>query len=100
MMKFEHWLPNLLTNLLPNQKINAIVLFKVVYFREERLKTSEKLIRHEKTHIKQQNNEGLLFYFKYVTEYFTNLIKYKNHYKSYRNISYEIEARAAEKIVE
>ena len=94
-IKYNHWIPKLIS-LIPGIKINAIVLFKTAYFRQPKNEISLRLIRHEKEHVQQQREEGLLFYSRYFYEYLCNLINYKNHYKAYYYISYEIEARKAE----
>lgn len=53
-----------------------------------------RLIAHEKVHVDQYREEGTArFLAKYFAEYLVNLIKYKNHHRAYREISYEIEAR-------
>jgi hypothetical protein len=96
MMKYNHWLPKLLTKLIPGQIVNAIVLFKRVYFLKEKSQVDEKLIRHEKKHIDQQEKDGLKFYLIYFVEYLANRSKGMSHFESYKNISYEIEARKAE----
>ena len=88
-MKYNHWLPKLI-------KVNAIVINKTIYFAMEKEEVTDRLLKHEKEHIKQQNEEGILFYPKYFLEYLKNLLKYKNHNKAYWYISYEIKARKAE----
>ncbi len=63
------------------------------------------LINHERMHVKQYMRLsplgimpiGILFYSAlYSIEFAVNLIKYRNFYKAYINISFEIEAREAE----
>lgn len=97
-MKYNHWLPRFLTKILPNQRINAIVLFKTVLFREKKENVSKRLIRHERKHIEQQERLGLKFYYLYLKEYLSNRKKGMKHFEAYRNISFEIEARKAEKL--
>ena len=54
----------------------------------------DKLLRHEKRHLKQQIVFLIIpFYLIYVANYLINLIKYKDHQKAYRNILFEIDAR-------
>jgi hypothetical protein len=61
------------------------------------------LLRHELVHFEQQKRLGLKFYYLYLKEYFTRL--YFNlltaisdaHWDAYHNISFEVEARKAEK---
>lgn len=97
MIKYRHWLPKLLTKLIPGMTVNAIVIFGNIYFLKRKSMVSKKLFRHELVHVEQQEREGVLFYIRYICEYLKNLIKYKNHTRAYLNISYEIEARKAEK---
>lgn len=90
-MKYDHWLPKLL-------KVNAIVLNKVIYFARPIEKVSARLMKHEKVHVRQQAQEGLLFYFKYILEWLWNIPKYNfDTQQAYRQISYEIEARIGER---
>jgi hypothetical protein len=61
------------------------------------------LLRHELVHFEQQKRLGVKFYYLYLKEYFTRL--YFNlltaisdaHWDAYHNISFEVEARKAEK---
>lgn len=108
-MKFNHWLPKLLSKL-PYQRINAIVLFGTIYFREEEKNIDKRLYKHELKHVEQQKKEPIMFYLKYILYYLINMIKNigflfkeiiktftKYHLKSYKEIKYEIEAREEEK---
>ncbi|OIN59694.1 hypothetical protein [Arsenicibacter rosenii] len=53
------------------------------------------LINHERIHLRQQLELGLIiFYIWYFAEYLIRRIQYKNHYRAYRNISFEREAFA------
>jgi hypothetical protein len=55
-------------------------------------------MKHEKVHVRQQAQEGLLFYFKYILEWLWNIPKYNfDTQQAYRQISYEIEARIGER---
>lgn len=95
-MKYDHWLPKLLS-VIPGMRINAIVLFCTAYFYQPENEVSQRLVRHEKEHIRQQKEEGFLwFLIGYISEFLINLIKYRNFKEAYLNISYEIEARSAE----
>ena len=72
--------------------IAGIVIFKTAYFPQSREYTPKKTIIHEKTHIRQQMEDGIKFYLKYKAELIVNLIKYHSYWEAHRNISYEIEA--------
>ena len=90
-MKYNHWLPKLLN-------INAIVLFQTIYYAMPQKKVSNRLRRHEEKHVEQQQEEGsLLFKIKYVYKFVVNYIRYREYWKAYRNISYEVGARQAER---
>ena len=91
MQKYNHWLPKLL-------KVNGIVLFKTIYYRQKSIYVSDRLRWHEEKHVEQQEKEGsLIFKVKYVYEFVVNYIRYRKFWQAYRNISFEIEARQAEK---
>ncbi len=54
---------------------------------------SASLLNHERIHLRQQLEMGLLlFYVWYVLEFLLRYVKYKNKYLAYRNISFEREA--------
>lgn len=54
-------------------------------------KMDDGIIRHEKIHIKQQEEMLVIFfYFWYVVEWFLKVFKYRG--RAYRNISFEKEA--------
>ena len=57
----------------------------------------EGLIRHEKVHQAQMIRCGglLFFWLLYLWYYSTGLVKYRNHWKAYRNNPLEVEARNA-----
>lgn len=51
------------------------------------------LMQHEKIHHRQQVELLLVgFYVLYVIHYCINLLRYRNHYKAYREIIFEREA--------
>ena len=90
-MKYNHWLPKLL-------KVNAIVLFQTIYYAMPQKKVSDRLRRHEEKHVEQQKEEGsIMLKIKYMYEFAVNFVKYRNYWKAYRSISYEVEARQAER---
>jgi len=54
------------------------------------------LIKHERVHQEQMNRHGLLyFWLQYLFYYVSGLVKYKNHWRAYRNNPLEVEARNA-----
>ncbi len=57
------------------------------------------LLRHEKEHIRQQRKYSpVLFLIIYCTEYLIYRAKGMNHFQAYWNISFEKQAREAERI--
>ena len=59
----------------------------------KRIKNSKELLNHERIHIQQQLEMGILpFYIWYATEFAFRLMQYKKVGLAYRNISFEREA--------
>jgi hypothetical protein len=53
------------------------------------------LLNHERIHLRQQAELGILpFYLWYLVEYLIRWFQHRNHYRAYRNISFEREAFA------
>lgn len=72
---------------------NAMALFPFILFKKESFRHDLVLINHEKIHLKQQLELLIIpFYILYFFNYLINLIRYKNHYLAYFNISFEREA--------
>jgi hypothetical protein len=58
---------------------------------------AERLLRHELTHVRQVIALGVFrFYWRYLKEYIRNLRAGMSSSQAYRNISFELEATAAE----
>ncbi len=89
----KYWVV-VLSNLHPN----AMAIYPFILLRNQAKKQDKELINHEKIHLKQQLELLLLpFYILYLLNYLFNLLKYKNHYQAYVNISFEKEAYGNEK---
>jgi hypothetical protein len=72
---------------------SGITLYPFIFLKKKHYKKNRVFINHEKIHLKQQLELLILFfYLLYGLEYLRNLIKYKNHYFAYKNISFEREA--------
>jgi len=98
-MRFNHWLPGFLSAILPGMRVNATVLFGRAYFRQSRTEISDRLYLHEKEHIKQTKRDGMIYFkLRYITEFIVNLFRHRSFIDAYMNISYEKEAREAERI--
>ena len=80
-----------------NFHISGLAFKWWIFFKDE--SPSQRLIRHEIEHIRQQKEDGIFkFLIIYFKEYFyLRLIKRKSHIRAYLSISYEKEARKAEK---
>jgi hypothetical protein len=78
--------------LLPSN-ISAITLWPFIIFKLKSNATDDILLNHEKIHLKQQIELGVIpFYLIYLLEYLFGLIKHRSHDKAYRSISFEQEA--------
>lgn len=79
--------------IIPNLSANAMAVFPFILLRNKSQKSDQTLINHEKIHLQQQLELFILpFYFLYLINYLINLLKYKDHYQAYFNISFEKEA--------
>lgn len=75
----------------------GMALFPFIILRDKRMKDNQRLINHERIHLRQQMELLVIpFYIWYLTEYFILLGKYKSKNIAYRNISFEREAYANE----
>jgi len=77
---------------------SGITLFPFIFLIDENLKYITTLIHHEKIHLQQQKELLMIFfYIFYGLEWFFKLIKYRNRYLAYKNLSFEKEAYQNEK---
>ncbi len=84
--------------ILPKLNANAMAIYPFILLKNIDQKKDEVLINHEKIHLNQQLELFIFpFYFLYLVNYLFNLLKYKNHYQAYYNISFEKEAYCHEK---
>jgi hypothetical protein len=68
----------------------AVAVWPFIFIRDE---GNPYTFNHETIHIKQQQELWVIpFYFLYFGEWIYYLIKYKDRYRAYRNISFEKEA--------
>lgn len=85
------------SNFLTPKKFTAIVIFPFLITRNKDIKNNLEIINHEKIHFRQIIEMLIFpFYLWYGLEYLVRLVKYKNKYQAYRNISFEREAYAHE----
>lgn len=86
-------MPVIKNKILPlGKKFFAINLFGIIFAKGE---CSNVVLNHEKIHSRQMIELFILpFYLIYLMEWMIKLVKYKNNYKAYSNISFEREAYA------
>ncbi len=79
----------------PSLRVLGLAFYPFVFVKNK--KPGEKLLHHERIHLRQQLEMGfLLFYLWYFIEYFVRYLQYGTHYLAYRNISFEREAFSQE----
>lgn len=79
--------------LLKNTKILGIAIFPFIILKDKGLKNNHTLINHEKIHLRQQLEMGIiLFYLWYLVEFLYWYIKLGNGEMAYEKISFEQEA--------
>lgn len=72
---------------------SGLTIYPFVFLKRKDLKSDVFLLNHEKIHIQQQKELlWFVFFIWYFSEYLIRLIQHKNHYKAYKNISFEKEA--------
>lgn len=78
-------------------KISGMALFPFILLCKSSDKRNLSLINHEKIHLRQQLEMGiLLFYIWYCIEFLFLWLRYQNQHTAYQNISFEREAYANE----
>lgn len=71
----------------------GLTIYPFVFLKNKNLKNDVYLLNHENIHLQQQKELLWIFFFIiYTSEYLARLILYRNHYKAYKNISFEREA--------
>jgi hypothetical protein len=71
----------------------GITLFPFIFLKNQSLRNDEIIVNHEKIHLYQQKEMLVIFfYIFYGLEWFFKLIKYRNRYLAYKNLSFEREA--------
>lgn len=74
-----------------------MAIFPFVLLKEKSLRKNARLVYHERIHLVQQLETGiLLFYVLYFLHYLYNFIKYREHNKAYCEIVFEREAYSCE----
>lgn len=71
----------------------GLTLYPFIFLKRKDLKENHILINHEKIHLKQQLELLIIFFYLfYFFEWFIKLLRYRNGYLAYRNLSFEREA--------
>jgi hypothetical protein len=71
----------------------GLTLFPFIFLKRKELKHNAELINHERIHLKQQRELLIIFFYLfYISEWLIKLIKYKNAFLAYKNLSFEREA--------
>ncbi len=85
------------TNLFSFGKANAITIFPIIFLKYPFFKNNAELIRHERIHLRQALELGVLFFYCwYLIEFVVRFIYYRDFDKAYLNISFEREAYRCE----
>lgn len=72
---------------------SAMAVYPFILVKKEAMKQNAILIHHEKIHHRQQLELLIVpFFLLYLFNYLYNLLRYRNHYKAYREIIFEREA--------
>ena len=79
---------------------NAVTLWPFVVLRKAEFRNDNRLLFHERIHLRQQAELLVLpFYIWYGIEFLLRWIQYVNRHEAYRNISFEREAYQNDKDV-
>lgn len=91
---YNHFLPRLM-------RVSGVTFGKHIYYRMNAQSVTERLRRHEMTHVEQYQAYGFVrFLYLYFKEYLSYRFKGYNHYQSYYEISFEKDARLKETLNE
>jgi hypothetical protein len=76
----------------------GFTFFPFVFLSDEKDKSDDLLLNHERIHIRQQLELLVIpFFLWYIVEFLIRLIQFRDRRKAYYNISFEREAYAKEK---
>ncbi len=81
------------TNLFSFGKANAITIFPVIFLKYGYFKNNKALIRHERIHLRQALELGIVFFYLwYLLEFVIRFVPLRDFDKAYLRISFEREA--------
>jgi len=88
-VKENHWIARVL-------RVGGITLYPYIFLARE---ADEVILNHEFIHVRQVRQKGWFrFYVGYLADYFKLLLIHKNHFNSYMNIPFEVEAYRQERV--
>jgi hypothetical protein len=74
---------------------SALAIYPFILVKRKEFSENAVLINHERIHHRQQLELFIIpFYLIYLLNYLVNLIRYRNHYRAYKEIIFEREAFA------
>ncbi|WP_286859535.1 hypothetical protein [Sphingobacterium sp. UBA7625] len=81
------------TNLFSFGKADAITIFPIIFLKHAFFKDNKELIRHERIHLRQALELGIVFFYLwYLCEFVVRFARFHDFDKAYRQISFEREA--------
>jgi len=86
-----------MVNVLSLNFASAMALYPFILLKENACKDNPVLINHEKIHLRQQAELGIVFFYLwYSLEFLYGLLRFRNRREAYNRISFEREAYAHE----
>lgn len=96
-MKFKEYYNCKFPNLI---QASAVTIGNRIYYSFDELEVPRNIRIHERKHVEQYNKDGVLgFLLKYSFYYLLGRYRGLNHWQSYYDIPYEVEAFEAERLV-
>ncbi|WP_293946323.1 MULTISPECIES: hypothetical protein [unclassified Sphingobacterium] len=81
------------TNLFSFGRANAVTIFPIIFLKYGFFRADEQLIRHERIHLRQALELGIVFFYLwYLGEFVVRFARFRDFDRAYRNISFEREA--------
>ncbi len=75
------------------KNVVAMALWPFIFLRDRNLKQNQRLLNHEKIHLRQQIELLVIFFYLwYGVEFLIHFVRYRNFNKAYKKISFEKEA--------
>ncbi len=75
------------------KNVIAMTLWPFIFLRDQNLKENQRLLNHEKIHLRQQIELLVIFFYLwYGIEFLIHIVRYRSYNKAYKKISFEKEA--------